>query len=301
MKEIKISNIKPGEKLAYFIEKKYPNLPLATLHKALRNKDIKVNGKRTSDANYNLASNDVIQIYIDDTLLYGLPKQIDIAYEDDNILIANKPQGVLSNNEGKSIDEVTFEDYVKKNYGENITICHRLDRNTSGLLIFAKNDNAYNEMLQAFKDGYVYKEYIAYVYGTGFEYKSKKYEKYILTDNSTGFSKIYDNYVNGSQKIITEVSVEKENTKDNYSIVRVLIHTGKTHQIRAQLAAISHPIIGDSKYGKNEINRNFKKYKQMLFATKYTFNFPKESVLNYLNNITVNLDTKFYMDKLQKG
>ena len=84
----------------------------------------------------------------------------------------------------------------------------------------------------------------------------------------------------------------------NYSILKVIIHTGKTHQIRALLSYLSHPIIGDSKYGKNEINKKFKRYKQMLFAIKYTFNFPKSSKLSYLNNISVCLNEDLYENKI---
>ena len=92
--------------------------------------------------------------------------------------------------------------------------------------------------------------------------------------------------------------VLKTNKLLDYSILKVIIHTGKTHQIRAQLKNINHPIIGDPKYGKNEINKKFKIYKQLLFATNYSFNFSKESILYYLNNVTINLDEKYYINKL---
>ena len=298
MKEFKIHNISNNEKLVYYIKNAFPNLSTATLYKAIRNKDIKVNGKRITDINYILSENDILQIYIDDYLLYGFPKECYIAYEDDNILVAYKPQGVLSNNEDSNIDEPTFENYIKLKKGENIRICHRLDRNTAGLLIFTKNTQAYNQMLDAFKNGYITKEYIAYVSGTNFEYKNKRYEKYILKDKNTGYSKIYDNYTSGAQKIVTDIFVENTFKKEDYSILRVLIHTGKTHQIRAQLASISHPIIGDSKYGKNDVNRKFKKYKQLLFAVRYSFNFPNNSILYYLNTTDIKLEDKFYKDKV---
>lgn len=298
MKQIKISNIKKEEKLIYYIKDTYPNLSTSVLHKALRNKDIKVNDKRVSDSNYILKNNDILQIYIDDYLLFGFPKDLDIEYEDDNLLVVYKPQGLLSNNEGDAISEPTFEEFIKKQKGENVQICHRLDRNTSGLLIFTKNDEAYESMLDGFKNGYINKEYIAYVYGSKFSSNYYKLESYLLKDEKDGFSKIYDTQVKNSQKIITEIYLVEKNTKLNYSILKVKIHTGKTHQIRAQLSAISHPIIGDSKYGKNEINKKFKKYKQLLFAVKYDFDFPENSMLFYLNKISINLDEKFYMNKI---
>jgi len=104
--------------------------------------------------------------------------------------------------------------------------------------------------------------------------------------------------VENSQKIITEYSVINFNKEKNYAILNISIPTGKTHQIRAQMKAIDHNIIGDSKYGKNEVNKKFKVYKQLLFAHKYSFNFDKSSFLYYLNKIKISLDEKKYMKKL---
>ena len=95
------------------------------------------------------------------------------------------------------------------------------------------------------------------------------------------------------QNVVTEYSVINENKKLNISTLHLKIHTGKTHQIRAQLKSIGLPIIGDSKYGKNEINKQFKRYKQMLIAYKYSFNFEKTSLLHYLNNITISLPNEY--------
>lgn len=298
MKEIKVSNIKKDQKLIYYIKEKFPNLSSAVLHKALRNKDIKVNNKRINDSNYTLYNNDILNIYIDDNLLYGFPKELDIQYEDENILVAFKPQGIISNNEEEIQNEPTFEDFVKKIKGNNIKICHRLDRNTAGLIVFAKNDTSYDILLDAFKNGYISKEYIAYVYGSSFSSNYSHYENYILKDEKNGFSKIYNTQVPKSQKIITDIWIEKIYKKENYSILKILIHTGKTHQIRALLSSLSYPIIGDSKYGKNEINKKFKKYKQLLFAVKYSFKFPENSILYYLNDIQVCLRDDLYLNKI---
>lgn len=298
MKELKITNLKKKEKALYYIKSYFPNLNNTALHKAFRNKDIKVNGKRINDINYEIKDNDILQIYIDDSILYNFPKELQIMYEDENIVVINKPQGLLSNDEEIIQNEPTFEDYVKSKLGSNIKICHRLDRNTGGLLVFSKNENSYNSLLDAFKNGYIYKEYTAYVNGTNFDKKSYHYENYLLKDNKTGYAKIYSKKVDGSQKIITDIEVIISNKNLDYSILKVLIHTGKTHQIRALLANISHPIIGDPKYGKNEINKKFKKYKQLLFATKYTFKFPKENFLSYLNDITISLDKNLYYIEL---
>ena len=294
MKEIRVNNLKKEEKIIYIIKDRFPNLSSSTLYKALRNKDIKVNEKRINNPEYLVKSNDLIQIYINDSLLFGLPKEVNIQYEDDNILVAYKPQGILSNNEDNEQTEPTFEDFVKSVK----EICHRLDRNTSGLIIFSKNNTSYSNLLEAFKEGYITKEYIAYVSGTSFDNTTYHYENYILKDNKLGISRIYNKNLPNSQKIVTDIFVEKVYKQKDYSILRVIIHTGKTHQIRALLSSISHPIIGDPKYGKNEINKKFKKYKQLLYAVKYSFKFPKNSKLYYLNNISINLDTNIYTHKL---
>lgn len=298
MKEIRVNNLKKEEKIIYIIKDRFPNLSSSTLYKALRNKDIKVNEKRINNPEYLVKSNDLIQIYISDSLLFGLPKEVNIQYEDDNILVAYKPQGILSNNEDNEQTEPTFEDFVKSVKGNNLKICHRLDRNTSGLIIFSKNNTSYSNLLEAFKEGYITKEYIAYVSGTSFDKTTYHYENYILKDDKLGISRIYNKNLPNSQKIVTDIFVEKVYKQKDYSILRVIIHTGKTHQIRALLSSISHPIIGDPKYGKNEINKKFKKYKQLLYAVKYSFKFPKNSKLYYLNNISINLDTNIYTHKL---
>lgn len=298
MKELKITNLKKNEKVLYYIKSFFPNLSVSALHKAFRNKDIKVNGKRINDVNYEIKNDDTVQIYLDDSILYNFPKELQIAYQDENLVVVNKPQGILSNNEEINQSEPTFEDYVKSKLGENIKICHRLDRNTGGLLVFSKNDISYNSLLNAFKNGYIYKEYTAYVVGTNFDKTQYHYENYLLKDNKTGYSKIYPNKIDGAAKIVTDIAVFSTSKNKNYSILKVLIHTGKTHQIRALLSYISHPIIGDSKYGKNEINKKFKKYKQLLFATKYTFCFPKDDTLSYLNDLTINLDKAYYIVEL---
>ena len=286
--------------LINYLMNSFKSLNKSSIYKALRNKDIRINGNKI---NKNIILNplDQLDIYITDNILFNLPKKIDVIYEDENILVVYKPQGILSNNEegfsSTEVDEPTFDDLVKRTY-TNAIICHRLDRNTAGLLIFAKNANSYNELSKAFKEGNINKNYIAYVSGTNFSKEYEKLEKYILKDEKTSYCKIFDKNIKGSKKIVTEYSLIYKNTKKDYSLLKVTIHTGKTHQIRAQLKDIGHPIIGDQKYGKININKKFKIYKQLLFATCYKFNFDKNSMLYYLNNITIQLDKEYYNNKL---
>ena len=294
MRTIIVKNINKKAYLSNYIFKTFPNLSQGKFFKSLRNKDIKINEKRVNK-DIILNDKDEIKLYISDNILFNLPQKLDYIYDDQNIAIIFKPQGILSNDETKNSDEPTLESLVKKE-NPNYIICHRLDRNTAGLVIFAKNDIAYASILSGFKNNSIIKEYIAYVSGSNFKNKEETLNQYISLNKKDGISKIYEknNEKNSLKSITTSYEVIYTNTKRDYSILKVFIHNGKTHQIRAVLSNISHPIIGDSKYGKNEINKKFNKYRQLLFAVKYKFNFDSSSKLSYLNNKDIILDKSYY-------
>ena len=294
MRTIIVKNINKKTYLSNYIFKTFPNLSKGKFFKSLRNKDIKINEKRVNK-DIILNDKDEIKLYISDNILFNLPQKLDYIYDDQNIAIIFKPQGILSNDETKNLDEPTLESLVKKE-NPNYIICHRLDRNTAGLVIFAKNDIAYASILSGFKNNSIIKEYIAYVSGSNFKNKEETLSQYISLNKKDGISKIYEknNEKNSLKSITTSYEVIYTNTKRDYSILKVFIHNGKTHQIRAVLSNISHPIIGDSKYGKNEINKKFNKYRQLLFAVKYKFNFDSSSKLSYLNNKDIILDKSYY-------
>ena len=288
MKEIIVTN-KYDKKLVYnVIKKEFPHLNLASLNKAFRTKDIKVNDKRIGKT-FIVTTGDVIKVYIQDKILHGISGNINYAYEDDNILVAYKLKGIESNFETGIRNENTlfFDELVKKEKG-NVKICHRLDTNTEGLIIFSKNDKAYNEIISAFKENLITKEYIALVYSKPIK-KSDTLKNYIIKDSKANFSKIYDQKVNGSKECISEYSLYEYIKDKNVSIITIKIHTGRTHQIRAQMKHLGTPVIGDPKYSTNEINDKFKLYSQVLYAAKYTFNFSKSSPLHYLNNTIISI------------
>lgn len=288
--------------LSKYVLSNYKSLKSSSFFKALRNKDIRINDVKTSK-DILVKNGDILNIYINDNILFNLPNNILYAYEDENILAAYKPQGILSNFEESSLnnDEPCFLDLIKKDLNnENIKICHRLDRNTAGLIIFSKNEIAHNEILKGFKEGYIFKEYIAYVSNFKFDKPKDILTAYMIKDSSTSYSKIYDVKKTNSVKIITEYEVLQTNKDLNYAKLNIKLHTGKTHQIRAHLSHINHPVIGDSKYGINDVNKFFNVFKQLLFSYKYTFNFSKDSIFYYLNKTIITTEVPEYIFNIRK-
>lgn len=270
-------------KIYNVIKKRFPNLNTSTLNKAFRKKDIKVNGHHV-DKEYIVHLDDVVKLYIPDNILFNIKDTVYYAYEDENILVAYKPKGIETTafNKKNADCMLYFDDLVKSLKGENLKVCHRLDINTEGLVIFTKNDQAYNQILTGFKNNNIHKTYLAAVYKN----TPKKHDilkNYIVTKN--GFSKIYDTPFKDSKECITEYTNIYH--LNNLSILNIVLHTGRTHQIRAVMKHINCPIIGDPKYSTNEINNMFKLYSQVLYAAKYEFNFPNDSFFSYLNDVCI--------------
>lgn len=297
MKNFVIDKHSSDKNIIKVITKRYPHLNINTLNKAFREKDIKVNRKGVNKE-YVTKEKDTIDIYIKDEFIYNIPNSIDVAFEDDNILVVYKPKGVIScksvndfNNNSINTDNVYFDDIVKESICKNATLCHRLDTNTEGLLIFAKNIDSYSELLKAFKEGSINKSYICLVHSKP-EKKSETVSGYILEDVSTGYSKVYTKEVPKSSYVSTSYELIEYISKLNVSILKVTIHTGKTHQIRAHLKFLDIPIIGDSKYTPLDINKRFKLKYQVLYASTYSFSFDKSSKLYYLNDKIIDISDK---------
>ena len=281
MEKIVVDEKYNGKKLNKIVLDKISEINYNTFCKVLRKKDIKVNGKRTNK-DILVYSKDIIEIYLPNT---EKKINIEIIYDDENILVVNKKANIEVVGE-KSLTTQIQEYYKEKNIKP--MPCHRIDRNTTGLVLFAKNNEALEILLNKFKNHEIEKHYLALVYGIPKE-KHKVLEDYLFKDNKKSQVYISNSYKKGYQKIITIYKVLEER-KDNTSLLDVEIKTGKTHQIRAHLAYIGYPIIGDGKYGKNEINKKFHKKYQCLKSNELKFNFTTPSgILDYLNGKSIKI------------
>lgn len=278
MKKLIVTDKYNNKKLSKFIFDTFPFLSSNMFFKALRQKDIKINGQRINK-DIAISTNDELLVYISDDFLFP-SVNLDIVYEDDNILLINKSSEI----EVTGTNSLTS--IVHKKYCNNTFLpmpCHRLDRNTSGLVLFAKNQDSLNILLDKFKHHEIEKTYLALVYGVP-KLKKARLESFLFKDTKKSIVYISDTFKTGYQNIITSYSVLKS-FDNNSSLLEVQIETGRTHQIRAHLAHIGYPIIGDGKYGINSVNKHFGFKFQQLQAYKLKFTFKSDSgLLDYLNN-----------------
>ena len=289
MKKLVVNKKYDGKKIVNFLLDEFNNLKQSTVFKALRKKDIIVNGKRITE-NVAICAGDEVVVYITDENLYGTVS-LNVVYEDNNIVVINKPAGIAVTD--SSLGEKTLTQLVQERY-TNAMPCHRLDRNTCGLVVFARNKEALEILLQKFKDREIEKYYVCVVNGIPKE-KEQTLNAYLFKDNKQSQVYISNTPKPGYQNIITTYKILQSNTQKNISLLEVKLETGRTHQIRAHLAHIGHSIIGDGKYGLNKINKNFNAKTQYLMSYKLVFNFTTDAgILDYLNGQNIEIEYENY-------
>ena len=307
MKEFQIKKNDAGQRLDKFLTKAVKGLPTSLMYKYIRTKKIKVNRART-EQKYVLQEGDIVQLFIKDEFfdspekdngaLSSITPKLTIVYEDENIILCNKRPGVLvhEDDEGKDntlIMHIKAYLYQKGEYDpENEqsfapALCNRIDRNTGGIVIGAKNAEALRVMNEKIKNDEISKFYYCVVHGK-MPKKSDTLTGFLLKDSDKNQVKIFDKQVKGSKNIITKYKVVSE--KNGMSLLEIELVTGRTHQIRAHMSYIGHPLLGDGKYGINKDDRA-KGYKyQALYAYRLRFDFDDDSgALGYLKGKEVKL------------
>ena len=246
------------------------------IHKLIRNKDVKVDGKRVSK-DIDLISGSLVEIYVNE-------KQFEIVYENDDIVIILKPKNIETISETGNDDLINA---ISKQLRTELFAVHRLDRNTLGLVVFAKNIEAKKSLDVAIKNRKLKKFYVAKVCGC-VEKSEEKLTAYLKKDEKKSLVYVSDNFLSGFEEIKT--NYKKLSSDDEFSVLEVELVTGKTHQIRAHLSHIGYPILGDEKYGNDEINKKYKKKYQCLCAYKLVFHFAENDYLAYMNGMTIELE-----------
>ena len=307
MKEFQIKKNDAGQRLDKFLTKAVKGLPTSLMYKFIRTKKIKVNRART-EQKYVLREGDIVQLFIKDEFfdspekdngaLGSIVPKLTVVYEDDNIILCNKRPGVLVHEDDDARDNTLIMHikaylYQKGEYDpENEqsfapALCNRIDRNTGGIVIGAKNAEALRVMNEKIKNDEISKFYYCVVHGK-MPKKADTLTGYLLKDSDKNQVKIFDKQVKGSKNIITKYKVVSE--KNGMSLLEVELVTGRTHQIRAHMSYIGHPLVGDGKYGINKDDRARGYKYQALYAYRLRFDFDDDSgALGYLRGREVKL------------
>lgn len=301
LKNFVISKNDANQRLDKFISKAVPNLPASLMYKYIRTKRIKVNSKR-AEISTRLNEGDTVDMYINDEFFAksehkydfsGASKNIDIIYEDENIILADKKAGLLCHPDDKEyidnliarIKRYLFEKGEYDPDAENSftpALVNRIDRNTGGIVIAAKNAQSLKILNAQMKERNIKKTYLCVVHGV-MQRKSGILEGWLVKDEKKNKVKIYRQNVPGSKEIKTKYTVLENDYDNDLSLVEVDLLTGRTHQIRAHFASVGHPLLGDGKYGTNELNKKLGYKKQFLYSYKLKFDLDENAgILSYL-------------------
>ena len=309
MRIITINKNDAGQRLDKFLSKAVKGLPTSMMYKLIRTKKIKVNRKRT-EQKYILVEGDEIQLFIKEEFfdspekdmgaLERIVPKLNILYEDENIMLLNKRPGVLVHEDSEAGENTLimhvkaylcqkgeYDPYTEQSFAP--ALCNRIDRNTGGIVIAAKNAEALRVMNEKIKNDELTKTYLCLVHGVP-KKRSAELRGYLRKDSKNNTVEVRDNEFPGAKQIITRYRVLE--AYGDSALLEVDLITDRTHQIRAHMSHIGHPLVGDGKYGVNRDERA-KGYKyQALYAYKLYFkSTDNESVLSYLEGKTFALDT----------
>ncbi len=308
MQIIKIKKNDAGQRLDKFLSKAVKGLPMSLMYKYIRTKKIKVNRART-DQKYMLVEGDEIQLFIRDEFfaspesdrgaLFRIQPKLDIVYEDEQIMLLNKRPGVLVH-EDTAAAENTLIMHVKAYLAQKgeydpaseqsfaPSLCNRIDRNTGGIVIAAKTAEALRIMNEKIRNDELCKRYLCAVHGVPTK-KQATLHGWLKKNSAENLVDVSDEKRAGYKEIITKYRVLKA-LRDT-SLLEVELVTGRTHQIRAHLSHIGHPLVGDGKYGVNRADRA-KGYKfQALYAYRLEFRFSDtDHALGYLDGRSFEID-----------
>ncbi len=329
MREFTINANDAGQRLDKFVLKTVKGIPVSLMYKAIRTKKIKVNRKRAEqkqilnlgDTVQMFLSEDLFSEKITDSELYTIKVSLDIVYEDENILICNKPAGVLvhsGDGDGKTSGDKDARDrntliYMIQAYlaqkgeydpsEENSfapALCNRIDRNTMGMVISAKNAPTLRAVNERIKSNEITKLYLCAVHGT-LPKKQDTLCDFLIKDANTNTVKVLKEKRAGSKEIITKYRLIEYNSQKDISLVEIELVTGRTHQIRAHMASIGNPLLGDGKYGKITQDKRLGYKHQALCSYKLIFH-KKDDEISSLNDKTlvVSLDSIYFLKEFSQ-
>lgn len=303
-----------GVRLSRFVEGVTHNMPKSLLYKAFRNKRVKVNGKK-QDPDYRIRQGDLLELYINDEFFPAQPQKappkkrqpkVQVIWEDENIAILYKPTHLLCHSDRTGDPNLVdaFRAYLeeKGEYDPHApsrfapAICNRLDRGTEGLVIAAKNYPSLRDMNAIIQQDLLNKTYLTITFGFPPE---GRHTAYLWHNEKTNKVTVRKRPAEGYKEILTQVKIEEK--KGPFALCRIGLITGRTHQIRAHLAYLNAPVLGDIKYGNRTINEKLKQRTQNLCAVKIAFKeIPQENTLHYLTGQVFKLPSPAILEKFHQ-
>ncbi|MBQ2971731.1 MAG: RluA family pseudouridine synthase [Ruminococcus sp.] len=315
MRTIMINKNDSNQRLDKFILKRFKTMPKSLMHKYIRTKYIKLNGKKTTPEVF-LNEGDVLTLYIKDEFFEETKKEyefmkaskkLDIVYEDDNLMLLNKKPGVIVHQD-KNYDTDCMVNRVQRYLFEkgeynpeadkafSPALVNRIDRNTGGIIIAAKNAMALRVLNEKVRTREIRKFYLCIIKGCP-KKKCDTLKDYLTKDENKNTVRVSKNETKNSKEIITKYSVISYDKERDLSLIEVELLTGRTHQIRAHMAHIGHPLLGDEKYGDKALNRRYHQNHQLLCSYKLVFDFKTSAdELNYLNEKDFSLNEIWFVN-----